>query len=107
MKLPKNNMKNELSKKYYFNKMLFGKPVSSLLTKWPVFLQNASGNPRFITNGMCAKNNTHMYMARTSTNRVISSSDLYCCLLPQCEALCAKWCCDQIVKVVPGGTITK
>jgi len=27
------------------------------------------------------------YMARTSNNRVISSGDLYCCLLSQCEAL--------------------
>jgi len=29
----------------------------------------------------------HTYVARTSNNRVISSGDLYCCLLPQCEAL--------------------
>ena len=43
--------------------------------------------------------------------RVIS-----CCLLPQCEALCAyrlgfaiatKWCCDQDVKVVPGTAFTQ
>jgi len=44
-------------------------------------------NVRFTTNGMCTKNNTHIYVARTSNNRVISSGDLYCCLLPQCEAL--------------------
>ena len=36
---------------------------------------------------MCVKNNTIMYVARTSNNRVISSGDLYCCLLPRCEAL--------------------
>ena len=36
---------------------------------------------------MCAKNNTHMYVARTSNNRVIAAHGLYCCLLPQCEAL--------------------
>jgi len=41
----------------------------------------------FTTNGMCVKNNTIMYVARTSINRVNSSGDLYCCLLPQCEAL--------------------
>jgi len=41
----------------------------------------------FTTNGMCVKNNTIMYVARTSNNRVISSGDLYCCLLPRCEAL--------------------
>jgi len=29
----------------------------------------------------------YMYVARTSNKRVISSGDLYCCLLPQCEAL--------------------
>jgi len=29
----------------------------------------------------------YMYVARTSNNRVISSGDLYCCLLPRCEAL--------------------
>ena len=29
----------------------------------------------------------YMYAARTSNNRVISSGDLYCCLLPRCEAL--------------------
>ena len=39
------------------------------------------------TNGMCVKNNTIMYVARTSNNRVISSGDLYCCLLPRCKAL--------------------
>jgi len=29
----------------------------------------------------------YMYVACTSNNRVISSGDLYCCLLPRCEAL--------------------
>jgi len=29
----------------------------------------------------------YMYVARTSNNRVISSGDIYCCLLPRCEAL--------------------
>jgi len=28
-----------------------------------------------------------VYVARTSNNRVIAAHDLYCCLLPQCEAL--------------------
>jgi len=28
-----------------------------------------------------------MYVARTCNNRVIVVLDLYCCLLPQCEAL--------------------
>jgi len=60
-------------------------------------------NVWFTMNGMCAKNNTHIYVARTrSSNRVILSGDLYCCFLPQCEALrtchsgfliATKWCC--------------
>jgi len=29
----------------------------------------------------------HIFVARTSNNRVIAVHDLYCCLLPQCEAL--------------------
>ena len=47
-------------------------------------------NVRFTTNGMCAKNNIHIYVAWTSNNIidiVIMACDLYCCLLPQCEAL--------------------
>jgi len=42
-------------------------------------------NVRFTTNGMCVKNNTHIYVARTSNNGVIMACDLYCCLLPQCD----------------------
>jgi len=30
----------------------------------------------------------HMYVVRTSNNRVIMACELYCCLPPQCEALC-------------------
>ena len=33
------------------------------------------------------KEQKYMYVARTSNNRVISSGDLYYCLLPRCEAL--------------------
>jgi len=29
----------------------------------------------------------YVYISQTSNNRVISSGELYCCLLPQCEAL--------------------
>ena len=71
-------------------------------------------NVRFTTNGMCVKNNTHV--ARTSRNRMSTTWDLYCCLVPQCEGLhtfCSaflittKCCVDQDVKVVPGTTFTK
>jgi len=41
----------------------------------------------FTTNGMRVKKNTHTYVARKSNNRVISSGEVYRCLLPQCEAL--------------------
>jgi len=45
-------------------------------------------NAQFTGNRMCAKNNTHIYVAWTANNRVIMACDLYCCWLPQCEALC-------------------
>ena len=35
----------------------------------------------------CVRRATPKYVARTSNNRVISSGNLYCWLLPQCEAL--------------------
>jgi len=68
-------------------------------------------NVRFTTNRMCVKNNTHIYVARTSNNKVILSGNLYCCLLPQCEALfrnATKWGYDQDdVEIVPGAASTK
>jgi len=44
-------------------------------------------NVRFTTNKMWDKDTTHIYAARTSNNRVGTACDLYCCLLPHCEAL--------------------
>ena len=41
----------------------------------------------FTTNGMCVKNNTIIYAARASNNKRDCGHDLYCCLLPRCEAL--------------------
>jgi len=73
-------------------------------------------NVRFTTNGMYVKNNTHIYVSQTSRNRMSTTWDIYCCLLPQCEALhtrrlgfpiTTKWCFDQDVNVVPGATFTK
>ena len=49
-------------------------------------------NVWFTTNGKCVKNNTDIYVAWTSNKRVIAARDLYCCLLPQCEAL--RTCCS-------------
>ena len=57
----------------------------------------------FTTNGMCVKNKTIIYEARASNSKRDCGHDLYCCLLPQCEALCTcfsgfliatKWDCD-------------
>ena len=47
-------------------------------------------NVRITTNGMCVKNNTHV--TRTSRNEISTTWDLYCCLVPQCEAL--RTCCS-------------
>jgi len=58
----------------------------------------------------------YMYVARTSNYRVISSGDIYCCLLPRCEDLrtcrsgfpiATKWCCVQDVKVVQSSVFTQ
>jgi len=66
--------------------------------------------------GYAWRTSTHIYVSRTSRNRMSTTWDLSCCLLPQCEALhtcCSvfpmitKWCFDEDVKVVPGATFTK
>ena len=44
-------------------------------------------NVRFTTNGMCVMDNTHV--GRTSRNKMSTKWDLHCCLVPQCEMLCA------------------
>jgi len=50
------------------------------------------------------EDNTRIYVARTSNDKVSTASDFYCCLLPQYEALhtglssfliATKWCCGQ------------
>ena len=64
----------------------------------------------------CARRITPILMWREQAIRVISMGELYCCLLPRCDALCTcrlgfliatKWCCDQDVKVVPSADFTK
>ena len=42
---------------------------------------------RFITNGMCTKNKKIYAWCTQATIREIAMHDLYCCLLPRCEAL--------------------
>jgi len=46
----------------------------------------------------------HIYVARTSNNRVIAAHDLYCCLLPQCEAL--RTCLSGFL-IATNGAVTK
>ena len=41
----------------------------------------------FTMYGMCVKNKTIMYEARASNSKRDCEHDLYCCLLPRCEAL--------------------
>ena len=41
----------------------------------------------FTTNGMCVKNNTIICVERASNSKRDCEHDLYCCLLPRCEAL--------------------
>jgi len=59
---------------------------------------------------------TPIYVQHVQAIIVIVVCDLYCCLVPQCEALrtchlgfpiTTKWCCDQDVKVMLGATFTK
>jgi len=70
----------------------------------------------FTTNGMCVKNNTIIYVVRASNSKRDCEHDLYCCLLPWCEALrkcrlgfpiATKRCCDQDVEVVPSSAFTQ
>jgi len=41
----------------------------------------------FTTNGMCAKNKNMYAWSKQGIIREIATHDLYCCLLPRCEAL--------------------
>ena len=65
---------------------------------------------------MCVKTNTIIYVARARNSKRDCEHDLYCCLLPWCEALrtcrsgfpiATKWCCDQDVEVVPSSAFTQ
>ena len=56
----------------------------SLVATSPVVLRWLCDSPR---TGWAWRTTPYIYVARTSNNRVIVACDLYCCLLPQCEAL--------------------
>ena len=57
---------------------------------------------QFTTKEMCVKNNTHV--SRTSRNKMSTTTDLYCCLLPQCEAL---RCCCSDFPITKNGALTR
>jgi len=50
----------------------------------PLALRSLCDSPR---TGCARRITIYIYVARTSNNRVIMVCELYCCLLPQCEAL--------------------
>ena len=50
----------------------------------PVVLRWLCDSPR---TGCAWRTTPYIYVARTSNNRVNMACELYCCLLPQCEAL--------------------
>ena len=56
----------------------------STVTTTPLVLRWMRGSPR---TGCERRRTIYIYVALTNNNRVISSGELYCCLLPQCEAL--------------------
>ena len=74
-----------------FKKMLFSLRFSQSHLYMVVCCFNLSGGVAlivsFTTNGICVKNNTIIYVARASNSKIDCEHDLYCCLLPRCEAL--------------------
>jgi len=71
-------------------------------------------NVRFTTNGMCMKNNTHIFVVRTGRNRMSTTCDLYPATMwifaHKLSRLSNRnnvvLLCDQDVKVMPGATWT-
>jgi len=93
---------------------VISKSVAQPFCKFCSLSVNILLNVRFTTNGMCVMNNSRV--ARTSRNKISTTWDLYCSLVPQCEDLCTcysafpvttKWCFNPHVKMVPGTTFTK
>jgi len=58
--------------------------TDSTVATSPVVLRWLYDSPR---TGCARRTTPYIYVARTSNNRVIMACELYCCLLPQCEAL--------------------
>jgi len=77
--IPKNRLKHSKGKCFWFSGQLHQECC------------NLSGGVAlivwFTTNGMCVKNNTIIYVARASNSKRDCEHDLYCCMLPRCEAL--------------------
>ena len=101
----------------FLTPLVISKNLAQLCCKYCNLSVSVVLNVRFATNRMYVKNNTHIYVSQTSRNRMSTTWDLYCCLLPQCDCealhiccpgfpITTKWCFDQDVKVVPGVTFT-
>ena len=77
--IPKNRLKHSKGKCFWFSGQLHQEYC------------NLSGGVAlivwFTTNGMSVKNNTIIYVARASNSKRDCEHDLYCCMLPRCEAL--------------------
>ena len=70
----------------------------------------------FVMNGMYMKNNTIIYVARASNSERDCEHNLFCCLLPWCDAwrtchsgfpIVTKWCSDQDGEVVLSSAFTQ
>jgi len=54
----------------------------------------------FTTNGMCVKNKSIIHVARASNRKRDCEHDLYCCLLPWCEAF-RTWRSGFLIATLP------
>jgi len=66
---------------------VISKSLAQLCCKCCNYSVSVVVNVRLATNGMYVKNNTHIDVSQISRNRMSTTWDIYCSLLPQCEAL--------------------
>jgi len=71
---------------YFLSFKIFEQLALTLKTVFALIFLKTGGRPPSPTPRL-VRLCTHIHVAWTSNNRVIAARDLYCCLLPQCEAL--------------------
>ena len=76
-----NNCKSDWMK--WSTQQTFKSMIPNTVATSPVVLRWLCDSPR---TGCAWRTTPYIYVARTSNNRVIMACELYCCLLPQCEA---------------------